>query len=254
MDPLIQSDIKSLLIADEKQVGQTFRLMESGVNLTKDLVNAGVGGNAGVVNTNKQIIRSITDGSVPKSSIIATYTYRVINRLRTQGISISKSTEEYLEGLYADLKLHAGTREAVVHDTEALVAGSEELAKRASTLENAVYVYSFPTYLHFGTIEDPEVKWLKIGSTRNAVWQRIVDQNRQTSMPEDPVLIRIYHAENMNVAEVESKFHKTLEKVGHERSAATKTKAGKEWFATTEDALDALAELMNLQIESDFEF
>lgn len=66
MDPLILSDIKSLLNADDKQVGQTYRLMESGINLTKDLVNAGVGGNTGVVNTNKQIIRSITEGSVPR--------------------------------------------------------------------------------------------------------------------------------------------------------------------------------------------
>jgi hypothetical protein len=254
VDPVIQLEIRVLLNSDEKQVGQTYRLIETGVTLTKDLVAAGVGANPGVVNSNKQIIKSILDGIVPKSAIMATYTYRVINRLRSQGIQISKSTEDYLDGLYAALKLHAGTREALVHDTETLVAGSEELAKRASTLENAVYVYSFPTYLHFGTIEDPEVKWLKIGSTRKAVWQRIVEQNRQTSMPEDPVLIRIYHAEKMNVAEVESKFHKTLEKVGHERSTATKTKAGKEWFATTEDALDALAELMNLEIESDFDF
>lgn len=254
MKKTLSDEVRSLLFADEKQVGQTFRLMETGITLTKELVNAGVGGNNGVVNTNKQIIKAILEGTVPKSSIIATYTYRVINRLRSQNIDVSKETENYLDELTGALKRHAASREAVAHDTEVLVAGSEALAKRADQLENAVYVYSFPTYLHFGTIDDPEVKWLKIGSTKNAVWQRIVDQNRQTSMPEDPVLIRIYHSENMNVAEVENKFHQTLEKVGHERSSATRTRAGKEWFATTEEALDALAALMELKIESEFEF
>jgi hypothetical protein len=110
-------------------------------------------------------------------------------------------------------------------------------------------VYSFPTYLHFGTIEDQEVFWLKIGSTKNSVWQRIVEQNRQTSMPEDPKLLRIYHKDPMNIDAVEQKFHTTLDRVGHERSAARRTKAGKEWFASTLDAVDAIAELLELEIE-----
>ena len=48
---------------------------------------------------------------------------------------------------------------------------------------------------------------------------------------------------------VEKKFHYTLERVGHERSAARRTKAGTEWFATTLEAIDALADLMELKIE-----
>jgi hypothetical protein len=90
---------------------------------------------------------------------------------------------------------------------------------------------------------------VKICSTKNSVWQRIVEQNRQTSMPEDPKLLRIYHKAEMNIDELEKKFHSTLERVGHERSAARRTKAGTEWFATTLDAIDAIAELMDLQIE-----
>ena len=91
--------------------------------------------------------------------------------------------------------------------------------------------------------------WLKIGSTRNSVWQRIVEQNRQTSMPEDPKLLRIYHKPEMNIEEIEKNFHATLEAVGHERSAARRTKAGTEWFATTLEAIDAIAKLMSLEIE-----
>ena len=136
-----------------------------------------------------------------------------------------------------------------MHDQETIEVQSAALAKKASTIQNGIYVYSFPTYLHFGTVEDHDVYWLKIGSTKNSVWQRIVEQNRQTSMPEDPKLLRIYHKEGMDIDEVEKKFHHTLDRVGHERSAARRTKAGTEWFATTLDAIDALAELIDLDIE-----
>lgn len=79
--------------------------------------------------------------------------------------------------------------------------------------------------------------WLKIGSTKNSVWRRIVEQNRQTSMPEDPKLLRIYHKDQMDIESTEQKFHITLDRVGRERSAARRTKAGKEWFASTLDAI-----------------
>jgi hypothetical protein len=68
-------------------------------------------------------------------------------------------------------------------------------------------------------------------------------------MPEDPKLLRIYHSKVFTAEQIEKKFHNVLVKIGHERSSAINTKAGKEWFATSVDALDALAELMNLDIE-----
>ena len=72
-------------------------------------------------------------------------------------------------------------------------------------------------------------------------------------MPEDPKLLRVYHKNGIDVSEYEKKFHDTLEKVGHERSSATRSRAGKEWFATTLSALDALASLMQLEIESEIQ-
>jgi hypothetical protein len=101
---------------------------------------------------------------------------------------------------------------------------------------------------------DTEVRWLKIGLTTKSVWQRIIDQNRQTSMPEDPVLIRVYHKKGIDLRSVEAKLMETLLRVQFEQSAARHTKAGKEWFATHEDSIDAIAELMGLTIlKFDFE-
>ena len=250
-EEMIQSELAALLDADEMQVGQTYRLMKSGITSAKELIERNAAGNPGVVSNNKAMITSILTGQVPKSASVATSTARVIRRLLANGTPISDETKTYLDNLLVDLAQRAASSDAVEHDQISLLKQSDVLSERAKYLANAIYVYSFPTYIHYGTIEDPSLKWLKIGSTQNSVWQRILDQSRQTSMPEDPVLLRIYHAEGMDLGEIEKKFHRTLERVGHERSSATRTRAGKEWFATTEDALDALAELMGLQIEAD---
>lgn len=250
----LKAELEALIAADDLQVGQTFQLMKQGVTSLKEFVALGVSGNTGRASSVRATIRSILDGEVPNSSSTAKATYRVINRLKANTPERSEELDAYLDDLQGRLDKHSKSAEAAAHDVEQIIESSEKLARRAKDIHTGVYVYSFPTYLHYGTIEDPDYKWFKIGSTRNAVWQRIVDQSRQTSMPEDPVLIRIYHSDIMSVEEIESKFHKTLERVGHERSSASRTRAGKEWFATTEDALDAIAELMNLQIESDFEF
>ena len=57
------------------------------------------------------------------------------------------------------------------------------------------------------------------------------------------------YPETFGMCTIENNFHSTLAAVGHERSAARRTKAGTEWFATTLEAVDALAKLMGLEIE-----
>lgn len=249
---LVNAELDALLSSDDMQIGETHRLMKEGVISAKDLVASKAAANTGAVSNNKAIISSILNGTVPKGASIAKKTSRVVKRLLANGFPLSDETGNYLRSLIADLEKRSEAIEAVEHDQANLVKQSEILSEQVSHLKNAIYVYSFPTYLHYGTIEDPDLKWLKLGSTKNAVWQRILDQNRQTSMPEDPVLLRIYHSDGMDLSSIERKFHTTLEKVGHERSSATRTRAGTEWFATTEEALDALADLMGLQIEADF--
>lgn len=252
MNTLWREELEELIAADEKLIGQTFRLLKQGITNPKEIVALGAAGNVGVVSNNKAIIQTILENKIPNSSHISRFSYRAVNRLLSNNPEMSSELRDYLSSLRTALIERANSAEAAQVDVDAVLASSEALAKRADQITNAVYVYSFPTYLHYGTIEDPDVRWLKIGSTTNAVWKRILDQNRQTSMPEDPVLLRIYHSDNMDAAAVEHKFHDALTRIGHERSAATKTRAGKEWFATTEDAIDVFAEFLGLTIESDF--
>ena len=246
---LVAVEIKALLEEDDLLLGSIYRVMDQGVSNAMEIAKLSGASNRGVVYNYQKMINAILGGSLPNSASISRNAARSITRLIKNCESISNETLNYLNDIQARLIVNAEAENAVLHDQESIEAQSAALAKKASTIQNGIYVYSFPTYLHFGTVEDHDVYWLKIGSTQNSVWQRIVEQNRQTSMPEDPKLLRIYHKEGMNIDELEKKFHHTLDRVGHERSAARRTKAGTEWFATTLDAIDALAELLEMEIE-----
>lgn len=245
----ILEEVRQMLAKDDLLLGSVFRAMENGITNALQLVEATGAANRGVVYNYQKMISSILEGSLPNSASVSRNAARSIARLIKDADVVSKATLDYLNSTRARLIENAEAENAVLHDQKSIEVQSQALAQVASTIQNGIYVYSFPTYLHFGTVEDQDVYWLKIGSTRNSVWQRIVEQNRQTSMPEDPKLLRIYHKPGMNIEEIEKNFHATLEAVGHERSAARRTKAGTEWFATTLEAIDAIAKLMSLDIE-----
>lgn len=249
MNSSVLTEVKAMLAKDQLLLGSIFNAMEAGVTNTLDLVEKSGASNRGVVYNYQKMLSAILEGTMPNSASISRNAARSISRLIKETTSISPATSEYLNATRARLIENTESETAVLHDQASLEAQSAALVKVASTIQNGIYVYSFPTYLHFGTVEDQEVFWLKIGSTKNSVWQRIVEQNRQTSMPEDPKLLRIYHKDQMDIDAIEQKFHTTLDRVGHERSAARRTKAGKEWFASTLDAIDAIAELLDLEIE-----
>lgn len=238
-----------MLSKDDLLLGSIFNAMENGVTNALELVQKTSASNRGVVYNYQKMISAILEGTMPNSASISRNAARSISRLIKNTQSISPATLEYLHSTRAKLIENTESEIAVLNDQASIDAQSAALVKVASRIQNGIYVYSFPTYLHFGTVEDQDVYWLKIGSTKNSVWQRIVEQNRQTSMPEDPKLLRIYHKESMDIDSIEQKFHSTLDRVGHERSAARRTKAGKEWFASTLDAIDAIAELLDLEIE-----
>lgn len=248
MDQNSLTELKQLLREDSKMLGAVYREFESGNTKPKDLVEVGVAANTGSAYNNLQIIKAILEEKIPNSASISLYAYRAINRLLLKPIS-SNSLKEYLRNISFKLSEQANSEVAIKQDQNEIEKLDKVLSEKAENIKIGIYVYSFPTYLRTGTLNDPEKYWLKIGSTNQGIWKRIVEQNRQTSMPEDPKLLRIYHSEKLSAEELEKKLHHVLDKIGHERSAATFTKSGKEWFATTLDALDALADLMNLTIE-----
>lgn len=250
----VLAEINELLRNDDSLLGGIFKAQEAGITEPKELVAEGFGANTGVVSKYRTVIAVITSGSLPKTTDLAKRGYRAIDRLRKTTNDISVETSAYLENLFRDLYDFSQDEKIAAEETGKLIESSDSLAKKASEIKNAIYVYSFPTYLHFGVIGNDELTWFKVGSTQGTVWKRIVEQNRQTSMPEDPVLLRVYFNESLDMLAVEKRLHHSLETQRHERSSATQTKAGKEWFATTLDSLDDLADLLHLEIVKNLGF
>jgi hypothetical protein len=243
-------ELKSICGKDDKALGRVFLLLESGVTSNQEIVKRGGGGNAGAVGINRQILDAILKAKVPKSSNIATYSYRAINRLREASGQLSGELSEYLNELVSALKAKSLDESAIKESTIEVEKESRSLERILSRISNAIYVYSYPTYLRVGTSEDPELYWFKIGFTGTEVGNRILSQARQTAMPEDPVIVRVYHKVGMSAQDLESKFHQTLDAFKQQRSAHKSQKAGKEWFATDLERLDAIAGLLELTIES----
>ena len=251
MSEKTNEEIKELFRTDQTQVGETFRLMEEGVVKPMDLVERGAAANTGVISHHKYIIRAVVEGETDTNSAnLASYARRAIDRLldSPSGQSISIEARELLTKRRNDLLGIIGSKDAILNDTKELIEESIKLEDKIKSISNAIYVYTFPTYYRAGVDGDLNVRWLKIGLTTNTVWQRLVEQNRQTSMPEDPVLIRIYHKDGIDLKSIESKIMVTLTRVMHEQSSARYTKTGREWFATNEDSIDAIAELLGLEI------
>jgi hypothetical protein len=250
----VRAEIEDLIRQDDSLLGGIFKAQESGMTDAKELVAQGFGANTGVVSNYRTVLALITSGSLPSSTELAKRGYRAIDRLRKSTGEISSETSAYLDKLFRDLTDISRDEKIAAEETGKLIESSDSLAKKASEIKNAIYVYSFPTYLHFGVIGNDELTWFKVGSTQGTVWKRIVEQNRQTSMPEDPVLLRVYFNESLDMLAIEKRLHRSLETQRHTRSSATQTKAGKEWFATTLDSLDDLADLLQLEIVKNFEF
>jgi hypothetical protein len=251
MNTQVLEEIADLFRNDDTQVGETFRLMEQGITKASELVDKGSAKNTGVISHHKYIIKSIVDGDTQTTSAnLATYARRAIDRLlaSNSASNLSQEARNLLAERRTKLLEIISDKDAILNDTKELVNESAKLEETLKQISNAIYVYTFPTYYRAGVEGDLEVRWLKVGLTTNSVWQRIVDQNRQTSMPEDPVLIRVYYKEGIDLKDTEAKIMNTLRRVQFEQSSARYTKAGKEWFATNEDAIDAIAELLGLNV------
>jgi hypothetical protein len=110
-----------------------------------------------------------------------------------------------------------------------------------------VYAYSLPHYLNYPCKTDPDRFWYKVGCTTSDAKSRIISAHRKTGLPEDPILRRTFFSESTSPKDMEREFHKLLRASGLQTDAEY---GGEEWFATTEDQLDAIAEALGFEIVS----
>jgi hypothetical protein len=246
--PEIRVEIEELLRRDERKIGSVFRGLESGVTSPRELVELGASVNTGAVSNLKAAVKALLEGAIPTSATRARQAAWAIGDFLEED-TLTPPTRAYLEDLRSRLREKAASRQALQQDVQGLDTADRELNIRVEGTPG-VYVYSFRHYLQHPNDLETGQCWLKVGSTTQGTWKRVTDQSRLISMPEDPKLLRIYHSSSMTPAEIEDRFHRVLDAAGHERSSARHVKAGVEWFSTTLELLDTLAEILAIEIES----
>jgi hypothetical protein len=109
--------------------------------------------------------------------------------------------------------------------------------------EPGVYVFALPHYLRHPYDEDTGNTLFKVGMSGGVVG-RFLGQTRTTALPEDPILLRVYRAENPG--EEEKRFHRLLKAARQTRESGGS--AGREWFLTSLTLLDEIAAARGLPV------
>lgn len=108
-----------------------------------------------------------------------------------------------------------------------------------------IYVYSYPQYLRAETVSPDSRTLFKVGASGDDLRSRIEFQRKNTEVPEDLIIVRIYPVRTSQVFVMEEKFHKLLTAAGHHHVSKT---GGTEWFNTSMELLDVIADALDLDI------
>ncbi len=241
----VETEIRSVLESNTNKMGVAYRLLQEGKVTNAEIVAGGAAANSGAASNVKTIVNTILSGECPTSPSIAAQVGRAIGGLLKTHPDLTAATYDYLTALRSELDAFSQDTEAVEREDRQIEAASEDLERSIEDLDG-VYVYTFPTY--FRTVQkiDPERILLKVGKTDRFNSIRIREQQRATNMPEDPWMLRVYRSPTISPEDLERKFHKMLDAAGHGRSNGRR--AGKEWFYTNLEFLDAIAEVLSLDV------
>ena len=240
-------ELKEALRNSSGQIGLVFELMEQGVEKDSDLVDRGAVANVGAGSNIRSVIKVVLEDRIPKSPNRAMRAARAIGGLHRDNPELSTEARGYLGDLRARLEAAANDAVAVGQEDAEREKASKELEKDLAK-SPGVYVYSLPSFIRIPQKTDPDRFWFKVGKSERAAGVRIGEQMRATGLPEDPIILRVYHHHERTPGELETAFHRLLFAAGHGPSTGRHT--GKEWFATNLDFLDAIAATFGCVINS----
>jgi hypothetical protein len=252
--PPVLEEINRALEKNTGILGKVAHLMFKGITSPTEMARMGAGANPGAAANLARVVRYVQEGVPPKAPSVAASTARSLGGVLRDNPDLSSEAASYLRALRDLADTVERDDDAVAGEVSQLTSASDELTEKVEKL-GGVYVYTFPTYLRVPAKADPERFWLKIGQTGRVVEKRVSDQLRSTAMPEDPVILRVYTdlkgeavGSEVDYAALEKKFHKLLMSAGHSKTSARS--GGTEWFATTLEFLDEIAETLALEIET----
>lgn len=247
MSAELRDELAGALRANDGQLGKVFALLEAGRTTNRELVEGGAAANQGAAANLRVTVRAVLDGVLPNGPSVAAQSRRSIGGILRDNPHLSAAAREHLEQLRNQLEAITTDSKAIEKEDKDLERGSQELEESLANMPG-VYVYTLPSFYRTVQKTDPERFWFKIGKTDRVAGIRIGEQMRATGLPEDPWIARVYRHDSKSPKEIETDFHLLLDAAGH--SQAGGKHAGRDWYATNLDFLDAVAVALGCEIAS----
>ena len=241
---IVREALIGALAENSRQLGMVYRIDPELTMKAREIVEREGAANEGAVGNLRCTIRAILDGRIPNSPSVSRQVIGGINGLMRDNPHLSVDVKEHLNEVLLELRDRASSKVFREEEEDLRRNASEDLIQIVEK-RGGVYAYSMPHYLNYPCKEDPDRYWFKVGRTSGNFESRVIESHRKTGLPEDPVVRRTYFSQSMSPIEMENKFHKLLVASGLQTDARY---GGVEWFATTEDQLDAIAEVLGFEI------
>lgn len=241
---LVRDALIAALLENPRQLGVVYQLDPDMTLKSREIVEREGAANEGAVGNLRCTIRAILDGTIPNSPSVSRQAIGGINGLIRDNVQFAPEVKEHLEHVLRDLQDRATSKVFREEEEDLRRQGSDKLIQVVEK-KGGVYAYSLPHYLNYPCKVDPDRYWFKVGRTNGNFDSRVIESHRKTGLPEDPVVRRTYFSPSMSPKDMENKFHKLLKASGLQTDARY---GGEEWFATTEDQLDAIAEVLGFEV------
>lgn len=247
----VKSEVRSLLDRSDGQLALVWEGYKAGEDINT-MVRNGRGANYGAVRNRLSVVWALLGERMPAGPTVAAQAGRSVNRLeRLQGAGLTEAGRAWVSHVRDRLEAIANDADAVTRETQALESSSEAIEEAVSA-QGGVYVYTYPHYRRFpvAAADDSQSAeydrtLLKLGKTTRTAEIRVREQVRSvTAVPEDPVILRAYLPGDSadDPEDMEGRFELVLRGVGHGRHRSGRS--GTEWFLTSLEALDAIAEAL----------
>ena len=229
---------------DTKFVGDVFRQLSKGITVEEIAREAGHKNTKSVVSF-EYAIRGLRGDTPARNIKYKSRDQMIFTAERLISSTSNAELKEYLQGKLNEIGAgQPSAPSATVGTPQPSAAPAVPTVQAVAPPANAadapeakpgVYVYSYPQYLSMESVSPNGTAFYKIGAS-GRVANRIERQARQTEVPEDLVLVRVFYDENP--FELEAKFHSILRAANmHQKT----TQGGVEWFSCNLATIDAIA-------------
>ena len=207
----------------------------------------------------RQLLEALRFGVLPGSPTLASMVQRRLRTFRERcAAALSSDSIGFLTANEASLD--------AMQSEDALEAEEKEVAESESAhaehlQAGGVYVFTYPHYLRHPVVPAertdrlPDRTLYKVGFAAKNIRARVDQIANQTAAPEPRRIVRLYLPEQPTdqdkSQDLERTFHLLLDRAGHagpRRASRERQPGGTEWFATSIEFLDAIADTLGLKI------